>query len=138
MSLNTYLTFDGDCREAFDFYKSVFGGDFTVYMTFADGPPDMDIKEADKERIMHVSLPVGSSTLMGSDTAEGFGGPVIVGTNFSVSIQSESKAHGDELFGKLSDGGEVGMPMQNTCWGAYFGTCRDRFGVNWMIDCEAE
>ncbi len=138
MSLNTYLTFDGNCREAFDFYKSVFGGEFDELMTFADAPPDLPVKDADKDKIMHMSLPIGSSILMGSDIAEGFGGPVIVGTNFSLSIERDSKAQGDELFGKLSEGGDVGMPMQNTFWGAYFGMCRDRFGVNWMINCEAE
>ena len=76
---------------------------------------------------MHVSLPVGVTTLMGSDTAEGFGGPVIVGTNFSISIVGESKTQCDEMFSKLSEGGEVKMAMQEMFWGAYFGMCRDKF-----------
>ena len=136
MSLNIYLSFDGDCREAFEFYKSVFGGEFAVLQTFADGPPDMGIAEADKDRVMHVSLPVGVTTLMGSDIAEGVGGPVVVGTNFSISIVGESKPQCDALLGKLSDGGEVKMAMQETFWGAYFGMCRDRFDINWMINFE--
>ena len=136
MSLNIYLTFDGNCREVFEFYRSVFGGDFAILQTFADGPPEMPIAEEDKDRVMHVSLPVGATTLMGSDTAQGFGGPVVVGTNFSISFAGESKPQCDELFGKLSDGGEVKMPMQEMFRGAYFGMCRDRFDINWMINYE--
>lgn len=90
MPLNPYLTFDGTCRQAFDFYKSVFGGDFIVFQTFGDGPPDMNVADADKDRVMHVSLPVGGAVLMGSDTAQGFGGPIVVGTNFSINIAGES------------------------------------------------
>ena len=133
MSLNIYLTFDGNCREAFDFYKSVFGGEYSAFQTFGDGPPDMDVAEQDKDKVMHVSLPVDSSTLMGSDTAEGFGGPVIVGTNFSISIVGESKEHCDDVFAKLAEGGEVKMPLQETFWGDYFGMCRDQYDINWMI-----
>ena len=138
MSLNIYLTFDGNCREVFDFYKSVFGGDYTVFQTFGDGPPDMEVAEGDKDKVMHVSLAVGSSTLMGSDTAEGFGGPVIVGSNFSISIVGESKQHCDDLFAKLSEGGEVKMPMQETFWGSYFGMFRDQYDINWMINFDMQ
>ena len=134
MSLNIYLTFDGNCREAFDFYRSVFGGDFSVFQTFGEGPPDLGVPDAEKDRVMHVSLPVGSSTLMGSDTAQGFGGPVVVGSNFSISIVGQSKQHCDDVIGKLSTGGDVTMPPQETFWGAYFGMCRDRFGINWMVN----
>ena len=138
MSLNIYLTFDGNCREVFDFYKSVFGGDYSAFQTFGDGPPEMEVAEADRDRVMHVSLPVGSSTLMGSDTAQGFGGPVTVGNNFSISIVGESKQQCDELFAKLVDGGEVKMPLQETFWGAYFGMCLDRYGINWMINFDMQ
>ncbi len=138
MSLNIYLTFDGNCREAFDFYKSVFGGDFVICQTFGDGPAEMGITvtAADKDRIMHVSLPVGSSTLMGSDTTEESAGSLSIGTNFSISIDGDSKEHCDELFGKLTDGGEVKMPLQETFWGSYFGMCRDQFDINWMVSFE--
>ena len=134
MSLNIYLTFDGNCREAFDFYKSVFGGDFIAFQTFGNGPPDMDVSDADKDKVMHVSLAVGSSVLMGSDTAEGFGPPLVVGTNFSISIVGESKEHCDGLLAKLSDGGEIIMAMQDTFWGSYFGMWRDRFDIAWMAN----
>ena len=134
MSLNIYLTFDGNCREAFDFYKSVFGGEYAAFQTFGDGPPDMGVTGVDKDKIMHVSLPVGSSTLMGSDTTQDSAGTLIVGTNFSVSIVGESKDHCDNVFGKLLAGGVEKMPLQETFWGSYFGMCCDKFGINWMIN----
>ena len=75
MSLNVYLFFDGNCREVFEFYRSVFGGEFAMIQTFGDGPPDMNVPDAEKDRIMHVSLPVGSTVLMGSDSTTAFGPP---------------------------------------------------------------
>lgn len=134
MSLNPYLTFDGNCGEAFDFYKSVFGGDFAMRSTFADGPPEMGVKEEEQDRIMHVSLPVGDSMLMGSDTASGHGGPFIEGTNFSITYNPKSKEDADAIFGKLKNGGDEIMGMQETFWGAYFGMCKDRFGIQWMVN----
>lgn len=136
MSLNIYLTFGGNCREVFDFYKTVFGGDFAAFQTYGDGPSDMDVAEGDKDKVMHVSLPVGSSTLMGSDTAGGFGAAVIIGNNFSISIVGENKNQCDLLFAKISEGGEVKMPLQETFWGSYFGMCRDRYDINWMINLD--
>ena len=132
MSLSTYLTFDGNCREAFEFYRSVFGGEFQSFQTFADAPPDMPVPEGEKDRVMHVSLPVGSSVLMGSDSATGFGPPVVVGNNFSISIEGESREHVDRVFAALSAGGKVVMPLEETFWGAYFGLWTDKFGINWM------
>ena len=132
MSLNTYLTFDGNCREAFEFYRSVFGGEFTEFQTFGDGPPDMPVAEDEKNRVMHVALPIGASVLMGSDTSS-FAPPHSAGNNFSLSIDVESRERCDELFAKLSAGGSVIMPLQDQFWGAYFGQCADRFGVNWMV-----
>ncbi|MGI9387468.1 MAG: VOC family protein, partial [Methyloligellaceae bacterium] len=84
----------------------------------------------------HVSLPVGSSVLMGSDSCSAFGPPPVAGNNFSISIVAESKDQCDELFAKLSDGGVVKMPMDEMFWGAYFGTWTDKFGINWMVDFE--
>ncbi len=133
MALNTYLTFDGNCREAFEFYRSVFGGEFTEFQTFGDGPPDMPVTDAEKNRVMHVALPVGSSVLMGSDSSS-FGPPLAVGNNFSLSIEVESRERCDELCAKLSAGGAVIMPLQEQFWGAYFGQWTDRFGVNWMVN----
>lgn len=134
MSLNPYLTFDGNCREVFEFYRSVFGGEFSAIQTFADGPPDMGVPDAEKGLIMHVSLPVGSSVLMGSDRSTAFGPAPAVGTNFSISMSGDSREHCDELFAKLSEGGVVKMPMSETFWGAYFGLWTDKYGINWMIN----
>ena len=133
MGLNTYLTFDGNCREAFEFYRSVFGGEFADFQTFGDGPPDMPVSEEEKGRVMHVSLPIGGSVLMGSDSSS-FGPPLAVGNNFSLSIEVTSREQCDELFAKLSAGGSVIMPLQEMFWGAYFGQWTDRFGINWMVN----
>ncbi|MCE2539913.1 MAG: VOC family protein [Acidobacteria bacterium] len=133
MALNTYLTFDGNCREAFEFYRSVFGGEFTEFQTFGDGPPDMPVAEEEKNRVMHVALPIGSSVLMGSDTSS-FAPPHAAGNNFSLSIDVESRERCDELCAKLSAGGSVIMPLQEQFWGAYFGQWTDRFGINWMVN----
>ena len=136
MALNTYLTFDGNCREAFEFYRSVFGGEFSVIQTFADGPPDMPLPDEMRDQVMHVSLPVGASVLMGSDRGAGGGPPLVVGNNFSISIVGQSREHCDEVFAKLSAGGKVTMPLQDMFWGSYYGMCTDRFGINWMINYE--
>lgn len=133
--LNTYLTFDGNCREAFGFYRSVFGSEFSILSTYADGPPEMKVPEAERDLVMHVSLPVGSSVLMGSDSCSVTPSPPPkAGNNFSISIAPGSKEECDDLLAKLSVGGQVGMPLQETFWGAYFGTVTDRFGINWMIN----
>lgn len=135
MSLSTYLTFDGNCREAFEFYRSVFGTEFQVISTFAEGPEDMEVPDTDKDKVMHVTLPIGTSVLMGSDNSPD-GPPVVVGNNFSISVTTENREESDDLIGKLSDGGAVSMPMQQTFWGSYFGMSTDKFGVNWMVSCD--
>ena len=134
MHLETYLTFNGNCREAFEFYREVFGGEFSFVSTFADGPPDMGVPEHEKDRILHISLPLGSSVLMGSDTSSVFGPPPEVGDNFSLSVSADSRGQCDELFANLSAGGAVIMPMQDVFWGSYFGQLTDKFGIKWMIN----
>ena len=129
---NIYLTFDGACRPAFEFYRSVFGGDFQVLSTFADAPPDLDVPASHKDRVMHVSLPIGRSVLMGSDSSA-VAPPLAAGNNFSVSLDTGSREESDDLLAKLSAGGTVTMPMETTFWGAYFGMCIDKFGISWMV-----
>ena len=133
MSLNTYLTFNDNCRQVFEFYRSVFGGEFDTILTFREGPPDMDIPEAEQDRIMHVSLPIGSSVLMGSDSCSAFGPQPVPGNNFSISFSAETRNDADDKFAKLSQGGQVTMPIQDMFWGSYFGALTDRFGINWMV-----
>ena len=138
MSFNIYLTFDGDCEEAFDYYKSVFGGEFAVKQRFSDGPPEIvGVAEDEKNRIMHVSLPLGDNVLMGSDTAQGHAGLLVKGNNVSISFTPSSRAEADAAFDKLKDGGKETMPMQETFWGSYFGMVTDRYGVQWMINMDA-
>ena len=136
MRLNTYLTFDNQCREAFEFYRSVFGGEFLFIQTFGDGPPDMSVPESERDRIMHVSLPIGSSVLMGSDTCSAFGPPPDVGTNFSITVSPDGKDEADRVFAGLSERGTTVMPMEDAFWGAYFGMCIDRFGIRWQVNFE--
>lgn len=136
MALSTYLTFDGNCREAFEFYRAVFGGEFELFSTFGEGPDDMQVAAAQKDKVMHVSLRIGAGVLMGSDNSD-YGPPVVVGNNFSLSVPTESRPESDELLAKLADGGTVTMPMADTFWGAYFGMCTDKFGINWMVVHEA-
>jgi len=134
---NIYLTFDGNCREAFDFYRSVFGGDYEFVGTFAEMPPQEGMPpmdEATKSRIMHMSLPIGGDTrIMGSDNFPGMSPPLNQGNNFSIMISADSKEHADAYFAKLAEGGEEEMPMQDTFWDSYFGSLKDKFGIKWMV-----
>ncbi len=138
MELSTYLHFTDNCREAFEFYRSIFGGEFNFLVTFADGPADMPpVPDEEKNRIMHISLEIGDSVLMGSDSTSAFGPPPNVGNNYSISVATESKEETDRIFGGLSEGGSVAMEPQDMFWGAYFGMCTDRFGIQWMLSYEA-
>jgi len=133
MTLNTYLYFDGQCAEAFAFYKSVFGGEFQTNQKFADGPPEMGVPDGEKSKIMHVSLPIGTSVLMGSDTISTFGEPAKPANSFAISYDAKTKAEVDVIFPKLTKGGKVTMELQETFWGSYFGLGKDKFGVHWMV-----
>ncbi len=136
--VNIYLTFNGNCREAFEFYKEIFQKEFTNLTTFAEMPAQdgFDIPDSEKDKIMHVSLPFSSETaLMGSDTA-GPSGEVTIGNNFSVSVRPENKAEADRIFNALAQQGNIVMPMTDTFWNAYFGMVTDKFDVNWMINFE--
>jgi PhnB protein len=141
-TVNVYLTFNGNCEEAFNFYKSVFGGEFPYIGRFKDMPPQpgqpaMPAEAMDK--IMHVSLPVSKETmLMGSDTGGEWAANYKEGNNFSISINAGSKEEADKLFNGLSAGGQVTMPMNNTFWGAYFGMFTDKFGINWMVNFDMQ
>ena len=117
MSLNVYLFFDGNCREVFEFYRSVFGGEFAMIQTFGEGPPEMNVPDSEKDRIMHVSLPVGSTVLMGSDSTSAFGPPPATGDNFAISVNAESREQCDDLCARMSEGGTVTSPPQEMFWG---------------------
>lgn len=134
--LNPYLNFDGTCEEAFNFYKSVFGGEFLGGVYKMKDMQGMEVPEEAKERVMHVSLPVGGDMLMGSDTMPGQ--PFTAGNNNYISIFPESREEADQLFAALSEGGDVEMPMEDQFWGDYFGSLKDKFGVYWMVNFNQE
>ena len=139
VTVNSYITYNGKCEEAFLFYKSVFGGEFSYFGRFKEMPMEegKTCPPADAEKIMHVSLPISKETaIMGSDSFESFGTKTIFGNNFSLMVNPENKKEADKLFLALSAGGKVEMPMEGTFWGAYFGTFTDKFGVNWMVNFE--
>ena len=137
--INPYLTFNGNCEEAFNFYKSVFGGEFPYIGRFKDMPDSENMPEVAKNLIMHVSLPVSNGhVLMGSDSSEAFGQSTIIGNNISVSINAQSEDEAHKLFNGLSAGGKVTMPLEKTFWGALFGMFTDKFGINWMVNYDYE
>ena len=132
-----YLTFNGNCREAFDFYRSVFGGDFDYIYTFDELPEKYERAPEDSNRVMHVSLRIKDDVLMGCDTSSAM--PAVeFGNNFSISVTTATVEETDAFMKKMSANGTVTMPAENTFWGAYFGMCQDQFGINWMFSCAAE
>lgn len=136
-TLNAYVNFDGNCEEAFKFYQSVFGGEFSYFSRFGEMPPMEGVPpvaEADAQKVMHVSLPISAETiLMGSDTMAGCGPAMVVGNNFSLSVSTETKEEADRYFQALAEGGAVTCPIEDAFWGDYFGCCEDKFGINWMV-----
>lgn len=137
--VNPYLTFNGNCEEAFNFYKSVFGGEFTYIGKFKDMPSEQPLPEGVGELIMHVSLPISKETiLMASDANEAFGQTATAGTNFAVSINAENEDEAKKLFDGLSNGGKITMPLEKTFWGALFGMFTDKFGIHWMVNYDYE
>ena len=139
-SINPYLTFNGNCEEAFNHYRSVFGGNFPYVGRFKEMPP-MDgksVPESEANKIMHMSLPIGNSILMGSDSSDAFGHATTLGNNFSISVNATTDAEADKLFNGLAHGGHVTLPMAKTFWGSYFGMCVDKFGIHWMVSHETQ
>lgn len=135
-TLNAYLNFPGNCEEAFNYYKKVFGGEFLGVNRFSEMPPQegMTISEYFQDKIMHISLPISKEcVLMGSDTGGEWAPDLKVGNNISLSINADSKEDADRYFTQLSESGKVTMPMDQTFWGEYFGMCSDQFGIHWMV-----
>ncbi len=134
-AVNTYLNFPGNAEEAFNFYKSVFGGEFVGLTRYSDIPEVVKVKPNENEKLMHVSLPVGKdNVLMATDALESTGGQLITGTNFHISITADSKEEATNVFNGLSKGGKVTMPLADTFWGDYFGMLTDKYDIQWMIN----
>jgi PhnB protein len=138
---STYLNFSDKTEEAFTFYKSVFGGEFgnNGIVRMGDGPPmegAPPLSDELKNLVMHVELQItGGHVLMGTDAPEAFGFKVNFGNNIYINLEPDSKAETKQLFDGLSAGGVVTMPLQDMFWGAYYGSCTDQFGVQWMFNC---
>lgn len=138
---STYLNFSRNTEQAFTFYKSVFGGEFSGngIARFKDIPPSNDappIAEADKNLVMHIELAItGGHVLMGTDAPESMGFKVNFGNNMYINLEPDTKQETKRLFDALSSGGKVEMELQDMFWGAYYGSCTDKFGVQWMFNC---
>lgn len=140
---STYLNFQGNTETAFNFYRSIFGTDFgNQIQRMRDVPPwpgMPQMTEAEQNMIMHIELPIlGGHILMGTDAIESMGHKLIFGTNVSINLEPDSRNEAKRLFAALGDGGKVGMDLQDMFWGAYFGSLTDKFGVQWMINCNAK
>lgn len=142
-SVSTYLNFPGNTEQAFEFYRSVFGTDYgcegILRMGDVPGAPDQPpVPEAARNLVMHVTLPIlGGHLLMGTDAVESMGQSLRFGNNAYINLQPDTRAETDRLFARLADGGKVEMPLQQMFWGDYFGSLTDRFGVQWMFNCDS-
>lgn len=141
--VSTYLNFAGNTEEAFNFYRSVFGGEFQGPIhRFKDIPPSpgqAPIPEAVKDQVMHVALPIlGGHVLMGTDAPAEMGFKLTIGNNVYLSLNVDTRAETERLFNALAAGGKVEQPLADMFWGAYYGSLKDKFGVQWMFNCEAK
>lgn len=141
--VSTYLNFNGNTEQAFEFYRSVFGGEFAGGIhRFKDipatpGQPPMPADTANM--VMHVELTLlGSHVLMGTDAPESMGFAVNAGNNVHINLEPDTRAEADRLFAALAAGGKIDTPMQDMFWGAYFGSLTDQFGVHWMVNCASK
>ncbi|MEI8087669.1 MAG: VOC family protein [Paludibacter sp.] len=138
---STYLNFPRNTAEVFNFYKTVFGGEFSGggVARMGDFPPAEGmpaLAEEDKNLIMHIELPiVGGHILMGTDAPESMGFKVNFGNNIYLNLEPDTKAETKKLFDALSEGGTISMDLQDMFWGAYYGSCTDKFGIQWMFNC---
>lgn len=138
--VSTYLNFNGRTEEAFTFYRSIFGGDFPGGIhRFQDAPPapgQPPLPPETATMVMHMELVLlGGHVLMGTDAPESMGFSLTAGNNVHINLEPDSRGEADRLFQALAEGGKVEMPLQDMFWGAYFGSLRDRFGIQWMVNC---
>lgn len=134
-TINPHINFNGNAEEAFNFYKSVFGGEFATIVRLKDlSSPEFPVAENDANKIIHIALPIGKNILMANDVPESMG---LVNENENrskISISAESREEADKLFNGLSVGGNIEVPIGDSPWGSYFGMFRDKFGIEWMVD----
>jgi len=133
-AINPYLNFPGTTENAFNFYKSAFGGEFATVLRFKDSPEAANTPAEDQNKLMHIALPIGNgNVLMGTDSLESKGHKLHPGNNFHISVSADSDAETEKLFNALSAGGKIMVPLSKQSWGSYFGMLTDKFGVQWMI-----
>ncbi|GAB2699948.1 VOC family protein [Mucilaginibacter koreensis] len=132
-ALNPYLNFKGNAEEAFNFYKSVFGGEFAMVMRFKDMPGEGSVDPSLQDKIMHIALPVGPNMLMASDVIGPMGDNMVMGNSTYIMISPETEAETRRIYEALSTGGDINMPLQLMFWGDLYSSFTDKFGTNWMI-----
>jgi PhnB protein len=133
MKLNPYLNFNGNCEEAFQFYVKVFGSKDLRVMKFRDSPMGAQMPEDEKDMVVHARFTAGDTTVMGSDAP---GGRYSKPGGYAVNINVDTPEEAERVFAGISEGGEIGMPIQETFWARRFGMVTDRFGTPWMVNCE--
>jgi len=131
-ALNPYLNFNGNTEEVFNFYRSVFGGEFAMLMRFGETPGCEEMPETEKDGIMHIALPIGNNVIMGTDVPKSME-QVSTGTNMSISVHVDSREEADRVYNGLSAGGKATMPMNDMFWGDYYGMLTDKFDIQWMV-----
>ncbi len=138
-NINPHINFNGNAEEAFLFYKSVFGGEFSSIVRFKElSSPDFPVPEKEADKIMHIALPIGNSILMANDVPEIMGRTNENENRSKIVISAESKEEADKVFNGLSIGGQIEMPIDDSPWGSYFGMFRDKYGIEWMVQFEGK
>ncbi|RZJ30185.1 MAG: VOC family protein [Flavobacterium sp.] len=137
--INPHINFNGNAEEAFNFYKSVFGGEFKKIIRFKDlSSAEFPVSENEANKIMHIALPIGTSVLMANDVPEILGRTNENENRSKIVVGVQSKEEADKIFNGLSVGGQIEMPITDSPWGSYFGMFRDKYGIEWMIEFDAD
>ena len=133
--INPHINFNGNAEEAFNFYKSVFGGEFTKIIRFKDiSSPEFPVPENEADKLMHIALPIGKNFLMANDVPASMGSVNENENRSKIYVSAESREEADKLFKGLSAGGNVEVPLSDSPWGTYFGMFRDKYGIEWIVD----
>ena len=133
--INPHINFNGNAEEAFNFYKSVFGGEFAMIIRFKNMSSDeFPVAEKEANKIMHIALPIGKNVLMANDIPESMGRVNENENRSKISVSAESREEADKIYNGLSAGGEIEMPIGDSPWGSYFAMFRDKYGIEWMVD----
>jgi len=134
-TINPYINFNGNAEEAFNFYKSVFGGEFKKVIRFKDlESAEFPVPENEANKIMRIVLPIGGNTLIANDVPESMGRVSESENRSKISVTAESRAEADKIFAGLAVGGTTEMPMDESPWGTYFGMFRDKYGIEWTVE----